>query len=194
MSLIWRNMKKKQENKKKKHKEIIWIASIFVITFILSAIFGLVSNSVVNNFSTFYAIITTIVIILIGVCFDMVGVAVVSDAEHSHHARAAKKHRGAKESLFVIKHADKVSNIVNDVVGDICGVLSGTLGAVIAISLSATFDIDLLLISVVVGAIVASLTVGGKAIGKAYAIKNSKSIVERVGKIINLFYKMDKKK
>ncbi len=175
--------------KNKKRKERLWIAAIFVITFILSALFGVVSNIVVNSFSTFYAIIAMVVIILIGVFFDVIGVAVVSDAEHSHHARAAKKHKGAKESLFMIKNAAKVSNIANDVIGDICGVISGSLAAVIAISLSVTFNINIVLISLIVSSFVASLTVGGKAIGKSYAIKNSKKIVEKVGKIIHIFYK-----
>ncbi len=179
---------------KKKKSEAKWIAAIFLITFILSAIFGVVSNTIANSFNLIYAIVTLLTIIIIGVFFDVIGVAVVSDVEHSHHARASKKHKGAKESLFMIKNAAKVSNISNDVIGDICGVISGTLGAVIAIDLAIVTGVNIIIISLVVSSIVASLTVGGKAIGKAYAIKNSKIIVEKVGKIISVFYKMDSKK
>ncbi len=173
----------------KKKNNAKWILIIFVITFILSSIFGFVSNAVASSFSTPIAIFTLLLIIFIGVLFDIVGVAVVSDLEHSHHARAAKKHKGAKESLFMIKNADKVSNICNDVIGDICGVISGTLGAVIAIDLAITLGINLVVVSLITGSIVASLTVGGKAIGKTYAIKNSKIIVKKVGETINFFVK-----
>ncbi len=177
------------KKRNKKNKEAIWIMMIFIITFFLSAGFGAMSNTIVSIVDTPYAIITTIIIILVGVFFDVIGVAIVSDAEHSHHARAAKKHKGAKESLFMIKNAAKVSNIANDVIGDICGVISGALAAVIAIDISISINANLILVSLIVSAVVASLTVGGKAIGKSYAIKNSKKIVEKVGKVISLFTK-----
>ncbi len=174
----------------KNKKNTTWIIIIFIVTFFLSAVFGLISNWIAGTFNTPYAVLTLFIIIFIGVIFDIVGVAVVSDAEHSHHARASKKHKGAKESLFMIKNADKVSNICNDVIGDICGVISGTLGAVIAIDLSINLGINLIVISLITSSVVASFTVGGKAIGKAYAIKNSKRIVKKVGETINIFYKI----
>ena len=170
----------------KEESRIKWFLEVFIITFILSILFSYISANGVSNLSIIPAIIILVAVILIGIIFDIIGVAVTVANEHEFHAKATKKVNGAKTSLKLIKNASKVTNICADVIGDVCGVLSGAVSAMIAAKLAENIGTDL---QFVVSAIVASLTVGGKALGKEVANKNSTNIVHFVGKMLSKVYK-----
>ena len=103
-------------------------------------------------------------------------------------AMASKKVKGAKNSLLVLKHAEKFSNFCNDVVGDICGVVSGTAGAALAALATAQFGfLPAAFWSVATSAVISAMTVSLKALGKGVAINQSKQIVEMIGKILAVF-------
>ena len=87
-----------------------------------------------------------------------------------------KKQNGAKTSLRLIKNSVRVANVCADVIGDICGVLSGAISSMISAKLASKFGITDNF-QFFLSAIVAALTVGGKAIGKEIANKNSTAIV-----------------
>ena len=183
-------MKKEKTNKKDN-----WLWQVFIITFCLAIAFGAISNTVVTKLNIVIATILLFVIILIGILFDLVGMAVASAVEAPFHAKAAKKHKGAKESIRLVRNAPKVSNICNDVIGDICGIISGSIGALLSVSMSEKFNVDLIIISLIVNAVIASLTVGGKALGKKFAIKKCTNIIYFAGATIHYIYPVrDKKK
>ncbi len=173
---------------KNKTKKDNWLWQVFIITFLLALIFGFISNTVVMKLNMIVASILLFIIILIGILFDLVGMAIASATEAPFHAKAARKHKGAKESIRLIRNAPKVSNICNDVIGDICGIISGSIGALLSVSISNTFKLDMVLISLIISALIASLTVGGKALGKRFAIKKSTEIIYFVGAIIHYIY------
>lgn len=172
--------------KKKQTSNIIWFIKVFCITFILSVIFSYISTNGVANLSLAPAILILILVIFIGILFDIVGVAVTVANEEEFHAKATKKVDGAKTSIKLIKNAPKVANICADVIGDICGVLSGAISALIYMKVTACFNFSFD-IQFLISAVVAAITVGGKAIGKEIANKNSTPIVHTVGIILNKF-------
>lgn len=172
--------------KEKEHSKAKWFIKIFVTTFILSMAFSYISNNGVTNLNMVASVIILIVVILIGILFDIIGVAVTVAKEHEFHAKATKKAVGAKTSIKLIKNAAKVANICADVIGDICGVLSGSISALIAAKIAEKTGVNL---QFVISASVAAITVGGKAIGKEIANKNSTQIVHYVGIILNKIYK-----
>ena len=91
---------------------------------------------------------------------------------------------------MLLKKADQMSNICNDVVGDVCGIVSGATGAYIAIWFAQyAASGSQLLIAMTVSSIIASLTVGGKAIGKRIALAKRRQIVHAAGRTISLFAK-----
>ena len=114
----------------------------------------------------------------------MIGVAVLSANEATFHAKAANKIYGAKKSVELIKKANKTSSICNDVIGDICGIISGALAASLVIILWNTT-----IFNIIITAIISSITVGSKAIGKKLAIKYADNIVFKVGIILTNFKK-----
>ena len=98
---------------------------------------------------------------------------------------AARKVPGAKEAIALLRNAERVSSICNDVIGDICGVVSGSASANIAAQLLMRLDFSWpAVIGLAMSSIVSGLTVGGKAIGKTYAVNSSTAIVYFVGKTI----------
>lgn len=180
-------MKTKTNNKDNK-KELRWFITVFITTFLLSLLFSFISTTAISNLKIIPAFIILIVVVFLGVIFDIIGVAVTVADENDFHAMASKKVNGAKTSIKLIRNSSKVSNICADVIGDICGVLSGAISALICVKITSQFGIGFD-IQFILSATVAALTVGGKAIGKEIASNNSTKIVHAVGIVLNKFSK-----
>ena len=180
---------KKKEKIKKEKVDIKWIILIVIIAFILSFCLSYVSQSTIPKVSLMVGIIITLLFIFIGVLFDIVGVAVTSADEAVFHSMNSRKVKGANIAVKFTKNADKVSSFCCDVIGDVCGVVSGTASAAITVLLIAKFKFNPVLVGLIVTAIVSSLTIGGKAIGKSFAINKSEVILYAFSKFVYNFYK-----
>ena len=176
-------MKEKESN-----SHIKWVIESFILTFVLSGLISYISSNGVSNLNIIWATIILILVILIGVFFDIVAVAVTVANEADFHAKATKKAKGASTSLKLIKNGSKVANICADVIGDICGVISGAISTMIALKLINNYGLSNT-IQFIISALVASLTVSGKALGKDFAKKESTHIIPMAGLILNKFYK-----
>jgi len=175
--------------KKEKHKNVRWVVTIFFVTILISGIISVVSDEIMESSSILVAFLILLAIVFIGILFDIVGVAVTSAEEKPFHSMAARKVPGAMESLRLLRNAERVSSICNDVVGDICGVVSGSASATIAVQVLKNFEFTWPgMVSLLMSALVAGLTVGGKAIGKTFAIGSCTKIVTLVGKILYHFH------
>lgn len=175
-------------SRKQKQKTAIWVLTIFFVTIVISGIISLISEEVLAGSGLVLAFVILFIIVLLGILFDIIGVAVTSADEAPFHAMAARKVPGAKEAIRLLRKADKVSSICNDVIGDICGVVSGSAAATIAAQLLQTFEFSWeRLASLLMSAMIAGITVGGKALGKAFAVNSSTDIVHAVGKVIGWF-------
>ena len=172
---------------------IRWFITIFITTFILSITFSYLSTNALNNLEIIPAILILVIVILVGILFDIIGVAITVANENEFHAKATKKAQGSKASIFLIRNSAKVANICADVIGDICGVLSGAISAIIATKISSDYGLSFNM-QFIMSAMVASLTVGGKALGKNFAQEKSTNIVHAVGKVMSIFIKEEKKK
>ena len=142
-----------------------------------------------ESFNTIILTIIIIVVIGIGIIFDMIGVAVLTCKESNLHAMASKKMKGAKQAIGLTKNSTKVASVCSDVIGDICGIVSGSLGAALTLDIIGIIDVSSVIITMVVTATISALTVGFKAIFKDVAEKNSDSIVYTVGKVLSVFKK-----
>ena len=169
---------------KSKKNDNSWVIVIAITTFILSLVFSFISNTVIAKLNIILGLIVLILVIGIGIIFDLIGVAVTVGNEEDFHAQASKKIKGAKTSIKLIRNSAKVSNFCADVIGDVCGVLSGAISAMIALKLTENYGMSSS-IQFIFSAIVASVTVGGKAITKGIAKANSTQIVSIVSKIIS---------
>lgn len=160
-----------------------WAVQAFFITFVLSLFFSFISTNIINELSLIPAILILVFVIFLGVITDIMGVAVTVGNEENFHAKASKKIPGAKSSIKLIRNSAKVASICCDVIGDVCGVLSGAISAMLAVKIAEltniTIDTNFL-----ISAVVASVTVGTKAVGKVIGKKYSTKIVEMLGKAL----------
>ncbi|WP_138415875.1 hypothetical protein [Aquibacillus sediminis] len=170
-------------------KSIKFSLSIAVITFVLAAIFSVVSSSVLSGVSSIIGLVIVFAIVLLGVVFDMLGIAATAADEVPFHAMAAEKVNGAKQAIAIVRNADRFASFCNDVIGDISGVISGTASAIVVLQIAngfghsdgSPFQITL---SVILTSLVAALTVGGKAVGKFFGIHSSTKIIFFAAKVI----------
>lgn len=181
------NSKNMNTNSKKKKSNVKWIVSVLITTFILSLTFSFISTNAINNLDILPACIILIVVVLVGVMFDMIGIAVTVADEGEFHAKATRKIPGSKTSVKLIRNSSKVANFCADVIGDICGVLSGAISALIGIKIATNFNLGFN-VEVMLGALVAAVTVAGKAIGKDIAKNNATPIVHAVAKVLHFMH------
>lgn len=181
--------------KRERRKTIRWVVTIFCVTIVISGLITLVSDEVMANSSLLAAFAILLVIVLLGILFDIVGMAVATADEKPFHSMAARKVPGAREAIKLLRNAERVSSICNDVVGDICGVVSGSASATIAALIVAKADVGWpRAVGLVMSALVAGLTVGGKAIGKTVAIRSCTQIVYLCGRVIHALSHFPSKK
>jgi CBS domain containing-hemolysin-like protein len=184
-----RNLKKQEKRKKVKKANKSWIIVITILAFVISFIFSFASETIISNVNVIIGTIILLLFILIGIMFDMVGVAVNASNIAPLNSMSARKVKGAKVAVKFKKSADKVSSFCNDVIGDVCGVVSGGAGVIIARILSTKFNADLFLTTLIVMSLVSSLTIGGKAIMKSYAVRNAEVILYKFARLIARFKK-----
>lgn len=180
-----KNLNRKERNVNKNgSSRVKWVYKVFFLAFGLSVFFSFISENLMNRFNIFTSLFLLLIIILVGILFDIVGIAVTSANEKPFHSMAADKIPGGKEAVKLIRNADIVSNFCNDVVGDISGIVSGAAGATIVLKIIGSNILDNrvreIMLSILMSGFISTLTIGGKAIGKIIAIGNSKNIVHSV--------------
>lgn len=186
-NLIEQTKKKEKINKNK--TEWNWIFKVVLISFTLSIVMSYVSTTTIPNINIIAGTVVTLLFIGLGILFDIIGVAVTSADEKVFNSMSARKIKGASLAVKMKKSAPKVSSLCCDIVGDTCGIISGTATATIATNLSKITNINILLVTLLSSAIAASLTIGGKAIGKSFAMNKSNIILYEFAKIISIFAK-----
>ena len=177
------------DKNKPKKKNDHWPLRVFFMAVILSALLSFFSSTALNGAGYVVAGLVLAAFIALGIVFDMIGVAVTAADPKPFHSMAAKKRRGAAEALTLLRNAEKVSSFCNDVVGDICGVVSGSASAVLAAMALQHFAPESVA-QLIMSALIAGLTIAGKAIGKTFAMKQATSIVLTVAQPIAFFKRL----
>ncbi len=180
---------KKKEKVKKEHVDKKWIATVVIVAFLTSFTLSFISEMTIPNLSLWLGILVTLFFIFLGIFFDIIGVSVTTADEAVFHSMSSRKVKGANVAVKFKKNADKVSSFCCDVIGDVCGIISGAAGTTIAAILVSQFKFNTLFTSITIAAIIASITIGGKAIGKSFAINKSNIVLYEFAKFISNFYK-----
>ena len=152
--------------------------------FFLAFMVSMISKGVMEQLTSILAAtVILLLIIVFGILFDLVGTAVTAADEDVFHAMAAKRVPGGAQGAYLVRNADRVANLCNDVVGDVSSAISGALGAGLAL-LIASSNRDNLFVEIVITSTIAGLTVGGKALGKNYAINKANKIIHVVARVM----------
>ena len=175
--------RKTKKKSQKKSGNLRWIVTIFFVTIIVSSAISFLSSTILDGVGLTVAFVVLMIIVMFGILFDIIGVAMISASEKPFHSMASKKIPGAVEALALLRNAEKVSSICNDVVGDVCGVVSGSASAIIAVKAFSSISSNTVS-QLIMSATVAGVTIAGKAIGKDLAMRKSTQIVHIVSKAI----------
>lgn len=187
---FYNNKSNRTKRPRKKHSAG-WALKIVVLTFILSLISSVLSQVAVGGSDILIATMLLIFMVITSIIFDVIGVSVTSCTMCAVNGANVEDGNVKRVAETLIANAEKVNNICADVIGDICGVMSGACGASIVAAISGALGTDAFLPSILVSAVIASVTVGGKALCKRIAVQNSESIVlftaRRLHSVIKIF-------
>ena len=102
---------KKKPPQKPKAVNTAWVGLITVISFALSVVMSYISNEALASAGTILSFAVLLLFIALGIVFDMIGVASTSATEKEFHSMAAHRVRGAREAVWMVRNAEKVSSI-----------------------------------------------------------------------------------
>ena len=151
----------------------------------ISILLNLAGKGAAGSLDTAAGLVVLLGVVLVGVLFDVIGVAATAASEHGFHAMATDRVPGAAQAVWIVRHADRVANFANDMVGDAAGTLSGALAASLVAQWRAQQPaISELWATTLLVAAVSGLTVGGKAALKGFAIRHAEQVVYAVGRLV----------
>ncbi len=180
--------RKKEKEKGRKRQMRRWALTVLLASFLITALLSLASGEIIEGLPMFASILVLVLFVSLGIVFDIIGLAVATADVTAFNSMAARRLKTGKKAVWLISNTEKVSSVCNDVIGDIAGVVSGATGAAIAAQLfsesASGFWLSLTLTS-----LIAAVTVGGKALGKQYAVRYNEKIVYWVAKLLCGFQK-----
>ncbi len=81
-----------------------WVIMITIWTFIMAIVFSIITEGLVKKSKyIFFAFIILIIIIAIGIFFDIIGIAVTTAEEKPFHAMAANRVEEARYAIRLVK-------------------------------------------------------------------------------------------
>lgn len=168
-----------------------YVIKISIIAFLSSILLSFLADKSLSTANIIVAVIILLFFVLLGIIFDIIGIATTSANEKPFHSMSSRNIESAKNAVKLVRNAEKVSNICNDVIGDIASIINGSAGIILAVKLMELTNNTILkmIIPFVITALIAGLTIGGKALGKSVAINHSHTIVFQTAQIITFFIK-----
>jgi len=157
------------------------------LSFALAALVNYMGQAALSSVSAVVALLVVLLLIAVGVSFDILGTSVTAAEQTPLNAMAAKRVTGARQAIWLVQNADRVANFANDVVGDVTGAVTGAAGSTVALQFSSGLQPDSWVsqvISLGVIGLIAGLTVGGKAAGKTFAIEHATDVLTLVGRAL----------
>ena len=97
---------RRKELKHKEHADKIWIVKIILIAFIVALTFAIISETIIPKVNLIVGIILLIAFIILGVLFDMVGVAVTAADPKPFYSMASRKVKCANVAVKLKKNSN----------------------------------------------------------------------------------------
>lgn len=172
--------------------QALWLG---ICAFILSLLLNTFFESASRGVPLVLGVPLFFLVVALGVLSDGLGVASTRAKEGAMNAMASRKVSGAREGLWFVRNASKVSSVFNDLMGDVSATISGALAVSITIRLTEHLPGfgPVSVTSLGVG-LASLLTVGGKALFKNYSLRHSEAIVLQLGKLLSLGMRLGRRR
>lgn len=182
-----------KKNLPKLRNSLAWPLKVLILTFSFSVCFSVLSEIINSKVGVIISLLIIVVFFLLNIIFDVIGVATTVCEKQGFVELAKHGDKNAKIAIRMVENNEKVCSFCCDIIGDICGILSGSAGASLIYKFHFNLtSAELILFSTLISALIASITVFAKAVGKNFAIRKSSTIVYFVGKVGTLFLKRGK--
>ncbi len=165
-----------------KKNNLRWAFKTLILSIFLSIVFSVVSQSLFPNLSIFLSLFIIAFFIVVSVIFDMISVAVTSIK--IEQIEKYSKQKGYQTAIKLCQNTEKVSSFCGDVVGDICGILSGAGGVSLVLNMHLQDETIYFIVTCVVSALIAGLTIFGKAVMKGYSVDKCENVVMKTASIM----------
>lgn len=164
------------------------VLGLFVAGFILSFGMNYSLEQIIDRISFGLTLPLFLAVILLGVVSDAIGIASARADEQALLSMASRRVAGAREAVWFVRNASRVSSVFSDLMGDVSATLGGALAVAMALRLRSSFPpaSGVYLASAAVG-VAAGLSIGGKALSKPLALKYAETIILLLGKIRRLW-------
>lgn len=176
--------KNKIKSMKLESGSINWACKMLVLSFVLSILLSMFSQSFLPSLGIIFSIFTICTFIFLAVFFDMISVAITATSKEE--LDEFKDQKGYDNAIKLFQKQDKVCSFCGDVVGDICSILSGAGGVSLIINLNLSNPSIVIFLTCLVSSLIAGITIFFKAIMKGYAIKNADKVILKIGQITEL--------
>ncbi|HHY34152.1 MAG TPA: hypothetical protein GX510_00725 [Firmicutes bacterium] len=167
----------------KRSSRVVSAFLLGISALVLSFALNFFSDKVSFSLSPYFGVPFLLIVIALGIAADVVGIASARAREPALMSMASRKIKGARESLWFIRNADKVSSLANDLLGDVCATVAGGLAVGLSFRFAGSTRLTRPVLSALAVGLAAALAVGGKALMKGIALKRAESIMYRVGLI-----------
>ena len=98
----------KQKKEEKGQSHLRWVIRIFLLSVSLSAVLSLCSGAALEGAGVVTAACILMFFVLLGIAFDIIGVAVTAADVKPFHSMASHRAKGAKQAITLIRSAEKV--------------------------------------------------------------------------------------
>ena len=88
-----------------------WPFRVFLIAVSLSAVMSFCSSAALEDSGIWIPILVLMIFILLGILFDMIGVAVTAADPKPFHSMAAHGEKGGREAIRLLNMSNKVSSL-----------------------------------------------------------------------------------
>ena len=186
-------MAKRQRTKDRRY--IIHALGLGIFGFLLSFGLNLSFEELARGISFYLSIPLFLLVIALGIVADGLGVASTAADERALLSMASRKVTGARESLWFVRNAPRVSSVFNDVIGDVAATLSGAIAVAMIYKIRFMLpSLSLLWVTSLGVGLVSSLSIGGKALFKPFALRHSERMVLVLGKARHLVLSVFRRK
>ncbi len=183
---IQKSKRRKPGRKPKDRSKTAFIAEILglaVGAFLLSFVLNAFIERITDQIPTYFGLPLVLVVILIGILGDGIGLASARAKKERLLAMASRKVYGAREALWFVRNAPRVSSVFNDLLGDVAATLSGAIAVALTFRLGkAVKGVSTALMASIGVGVVSALTVGGKALFKPFALRYAEAMTLFMGR------------
>lgn len=154
--------------------------SAFLLSFFINMTFERLSQAI----PAYFGVPLFLLVVFLGIAGDAVGLAATRAKEQSLLSMASRKVPGAREGVWFVRNAPRVSSVFSDLAGDVAATIAGALAVALMFRVRQYIPyVDWTVATSAAVGVASMLSVGGKALFKPVTLKYAESIILILGRI-----------